>query len=385
MSDVVRAASPSSVAEAAVVMRAAGERGDGVRIRGAGTKLAWGNPVRAADVEVSSARLDRLVEHNAGDLTAIVEAGMPLARAQEVFAEAGQTLPLDPPLGDGSAATIGGVVATGDSGPLRHRHGTARDLLLGITVVLSDGTTARAGGKVIKNVAGYDLAKLFSGSFGTLGLIAETVVRLRPLPEETATAVGETDDAGALQRAALAVARAPLEPECVDVFWVDGQGGVAARFGGVAADDAAKSVAPRLEEEGLSARIEGDDEDIWRRQRSGQRSAAGAVVRVSSLPTRLAQVVAAASEAGATLVGRAALGLYWLRLDDPLDLVGRVETLRARLSPDACVVLDAPLEARLFLEVWHEASGAPLELMRRVKARFDPAGVCNPGIFVGGI
>src|SRR5206468_1900573 len=149
-----------------------------VRVRGGGTKLGWGPPA-APDVELYTSALDEVVEHNAGDLTAVLQAGVPLAIAQDRFGQEGQELALDPPLAAG--ATIGGVVAAGDSGPLRHRFGAARDLVLGVRVALADGTVARAGGKVIKNVAGYDLAKLFAGSFGTLGAIVELAVRLHPI------------------------------------------------------------------------------------------------------------------------------------------------------------------------------------------------------------
>src|SRR5439155_7373453 len=152
---------PASPDEAAELLRDCAAGGLRLRPRGGGTKLGWGRPVAEADVEVLTASLDRVVEHNAGDLTAVLQAGVPLAAAQQVFAAAGQMLAFDPPLGGPDsagepAATVGGVVATGDSGPLRHRYGAARDLLLGITVALSDGTLARAGGRVIKNVAGYD-------------------------------------------------------------------------------------------------------------------------------------------------------------------------------------------------------------------------------------
>ena len=133
------------------------------------------------DLETSG--LDQIVEHNVGDFTAVLQAGVRLADAQAAFAAEGQMLALDPPLGADDGATIGGMVATADSGPLRHRYGGVRDLVVGMTVVLSDGTIAKSGGKVIKNVAGYDLAKLFAGSYGTLGLIASVSVRLHPLPD----------------------------------------------------------------------------------------------------------------------------------------------------------------------------------------------------------
>ena len=164
-----------------------------VRPRGGGTKLGWSAAGEDA-VDFDTRRLNRILEHNEGDFTAVLEAGVPLVEAQAKFAAAGQMLALDPPLGEGDAATIGGVIATNDSGPLRHRYGGVRDLVVGMTVVLSDGTIAKSGGKVIKNVAGYDLAKLFAGSFGTLGLIGRVAVRLHPAPARTATLTGASDD-----------------------------------------------------------------------------------------------------------------------------------------------------------------------------------------------
>ncbi len=366
-------------------MRAAAAEQQSVRIRGHGTKIAWGRPAEPPGVELSTERLDRVVEHNEGDLTAVLQAGVPLAGVQEALAEAGQMVSLDPPLGDAGGATIGGVVATADSGPLRHRYGAARDLILGITVVLSDGTIARAGGKVIKNVAGYDLAKLFTGSFGTLGLIVEVVMRLHPRPGETMTAVGSADDPRALREAASAVAHSPFGPECLDVWWADGQGEILVRFGGAAPEAAAKEVARLMERAGMETRHVEDDEALWGRQRAGQRSADGTVVRVSGLAAELSTVVRSAEEVGASLVGRAGLGLSWLTMadSDGSEVVSSIEELRRRLHPFPCVVLDAPQAVREKVDVWGEPQA--LSLMRRVKYRFDPHAVCNPGIFVGGI
>jgi glycolate oxidase FAD binding subunit len=376
---------PSSRAEAGEVMRTAGEAGRRVRIRGGGTKLAWGQPTEPAEIELSTERLASVAEHNKEDLTAVLQAGAPLARAQEIFAGANQMVALDPPLGPGGAATIGGVVATGDSGPLRHRYGAARDLILGITVALSDGTVAKAGGKVIKNVAGYDLPKLFSGSFGTLGLIVEVVMRLHPLARDRVTAVGGSDDPDALGRAASAVAHSAFGAESLDVAWADGQGEVMARFGGAAPDAVVGKAVRLMELAGLEASSRADDEAIWERQRGRQRSADGAVVRVSGLAAELPAVLRAAEAARASLVGRAGLGLAWVTLpdSDAGSLVSSIEDLRRRLDPFACVVLDAPSSVRGKVDVWGEAEAVPL--MRRVKGRFDPHNVCNPGVFVGGI
>ncbi|MFL5904555.1 MAG: FAD-binding oxidoreductase, partial [Solirubrobacteraceae bacterium] len=172
---------PATAQEAAELLAAGGR----VRIRGGGTRAGWGHVMQPPDVVLSTAGLNRVVEHNEGDLTAVLEAGVPLREAQQRFAAAGQMFALDPP--GTPEATVGGVFATGDSGPLRHRYGAARDLIVGITVALPDGTVAKAGGKVIKNVAGYDLAKLFTGAFGTLGLIVQVSVRLHPRPPQALT------------------------------------------------------------------------------------------------------------------------------------------------------------------------------------------------------
>ncbi|MGH2873986.1 MAG: FAD-binding oxidoreductase, partial [Solirubrobacteraceae bacterium] len=172
---------PTSFEAAAAELAQASAQGRAVSILGAGSKRGWGSAGRVAEVQLRTTGLSEIVEHNAGDLTARLQAGVTLAAAQAAFAQAGQMLALDPPAApDGTEPTIGGIVATGDSGPLRHRYGAPRELVLGITAALADGTIAQAGGRVIKNVAGYDLGRLFAGSFGTRGLILSVNVRLHP-------------------------------------------------------------------------------------------------------------------------------------------------------------------------------------------------------------
>ncbi|HEY7630039.1 MAG TPA: FAD-binding oxidoreductase [Thermoleophilaceae bacterium] len=354
-----------------------GRTGQTLRVRGGGTKFDWGTPAPDPDVVVSTAGLDRIIEHNEGDLTAILEAGVSLVKAQEKFAEAGQMLALDPPLGEGNAATIGGVIATGDSGPLRHRYGAPRDLVLGMTVALSDGTVAKAGSKVIKNVAGYDLAKLFSGSFGTLGLILQVAVRLHPQPKQTVTVIGRSEDPDAVARGASDLAHASLEKECVDVRWAGDEGAALGRLGGATAPAQADAAARLLEEAGLETRIVEDDFELWARQRNEQRSSEHAVVRVSGRQTELAKTIRATGSLGGSLVGRASLGISWVTLDP-----ARIAELRSQLAPFPCVVLDAPREVRASLDVW---DAEPSPLAQRVKQRFDPAGVFAPGTFAGGI
>ena len=366
--------------------RLAEAAGEGLRVRpvGGGTKLAWGMPGEPVDLELSTAGLAEVREHDAGDFVAVVEAGASLEALRERFAASGERLALDPPtLG---AATIGGVVATGDSGPLRHRYGAPRDLVVGVTVALSDGTLSRAGGKVIKNVAGYDLGKLLAGSFGTLGVIVEVALRLHPVPDATATAIGCGADPSRVAVAAGALAHQRLELESLDVRWSDGEGAVLARAAGAVPRPLAERAAAALREASLDVEVVDDDDGLWERQRAGQRgrvAAGDAVVRVSAVQAQLGDVLAAARALGGEAVGRAALGLCWVRL--PAAEAATVERMRAELAPAPSVVLDAPAAVREAVDPWGEVDPAALELIRRVKARFDPAGALNPGRFVGAL
>jgi len=236
------AATPASVEEASALLRAAAGFDLAVVPRGGGSKLDWGAPPRRCDLVVDTAGLDQVIEHAAGDLVVRAQAGVSLARLGEVLAAAGQQLALDPPPGpapprqatagaapgpDGGpvpappparpAATVGGTLATGAAGPRRLRYGTPRDLVIGVTVVRADGTVARSGGKVVKNVAGYDLGKLYAGSYGTLGLIVEAVFRLHPRP---AAALYVTNDCAGPEdacRVIAAAAASPLAPSAVEV------------------------------------------------------------------------------------------------------------------------------------------------------------------------
>lgn len=378
----IRTETPATPSEAAEAMRALAADGTPLRVRGGGTKFAWGSECEPGAI-ISTASLAEVKEHNAADMTAILGAGTPLAQAQETFAQSGQMLALDPPL-VGEAATIGGIIATNDSGPLRHRYRAARDLVLGMTVVLSDGTLARSGSRVIKNVAGYDIAKLFAGSLGTLGLIVEVIVRLHPLPRRTVTVVGKSGDPAAIHSALFDLGHAPLEIEAFDVAWAHGSGQVLARFGGVAPEGQSGNARILLDKAGLDVTETDDDAAYWMDQRDAQRAPQGGMsVKLSALPSDFEKVVAATQRLGGSLVGRAGLGLYWLRTPStvPLDEIRREFSSVAR----HIVLLDAPDDVRGDGQVWGEPDPDTLRLMQAVKSRFDPAGICAPGLFVGGI
>ncbi len=345
---------------------------------GGRTKIGWGAVGAPPEVELSTERMDALIEHNEGDFTAVMQAGLRLRDAQKAFARAGQRLALDPPDGEGRA-TVAGVIATADSGPLRHRYGGARDLILGVQVALPDGTVARAGSRVIKNVAGYDLAKLMCGAFGTLGVICEVIMRLHPEPAGTVTVVGRGDDAAALARAASAVRKRPFELEALDAAWESSGGAILAQAAGRACDATAESVAHVVRAEGLEVELIEDDAPLWASQRARQRAGkGGAVAKVSFPPAEFERVLNAAPRA----VARAGAGVAWVELAPDPDALS---TLRTALAPCPCVLLDAPDSLRSAVDVWGVGDGPELALMERVKARFDPDGVCNRGRFVGGL
>jgi FAD/FMN-containing dehydrogenase len=199
----------------AAALKDASEHNQTVVIRGAGTKNDWGRTGPRADVVIEMRRLNRVLAHQHGDLTATVEAGATLREVNETLARHGQWLPLDPPFAD--RATIGGILATNDSGPLRHRYGTPRDLVIGVRLATTDGTVAKAGGQVVKNVAGYDLSKLVTGSFGSLAAIVSATFKLAPLPRATKTIVISTSDLETLGEVVRAVMSSQLEPIAFEV------------------------------------------------------------------------------------------------------------------------------------------------------------------------
>ena len=361
-------------------IREHGTAGQAVRPVGGGTKLGWGGagPEGAVDLETSG--LDAIAEHNVGDFTAVLGAGVRLADAQAAFAAEGQMLALDPPLGAADGATVGGMIATADSGPLRHRYGGVRDLVVGMTVILSDGTIAKSGGKVIKNVAGYDLAKLFAGSFGTLGLIASVSVRLHPLPEPQRDRDRRERRPGAAGRGGRRAGRAAARGRLARRRWDGDRGHLLVRFGGAAAEDQA-AVGRRADARARARRRPRGGRgrrDLEPPARACSAPQDGIVLKVSGRPTDLPAVIAAARDQRGTVVSRAALGLSWLALPAGAD----VAAVREALHPRPVAVLDG---AATVADAWPAPPEGTLAVMARLKERFDPARIFRPGAYVGGI
>jgi len=372
-------------------------------VTGGGTKLDWGSPPSRVGLVVDTGALDGIVAHDPGDMTATVRAGTSVAALNAVLRESGQWLAVDAPRtgADDPGATVGGVFAAGDSGPRRLRYGPVRDLVIGLTVVLSDGTIARSGGTVIKNVAGYDLGKVLCGSLGTLGLVTELTVRLHPLPEHHAT-VHVTATPGPATALVLDLAASPVVPSAVDAtdtgLWVRIEGH------GRGVEHQVASVRALAEVHHLESRVvEGAaEDDAWRglvgdlAGRPDESVLATATVP-SLLPDVAAAVALAARETGvgARLHSHAAVGLHRVALASPggADAAAHAaaaELLRRRLRPlGAMAVLrhrPAGLDGQI--DAWGAlppAQAGALPLMRRLKAQFDPAGRFAPGRFLGGI
>ena len=383
---------PATLDECAELMAMAARERLRLGFVGGGTALALGAPPTGLDAVVRTGQLARILEHAPADQVVIAEAGLTLAALQAQLAAHGQRLALDPPLPD--RATIGGLVATAGFGPLRARYGAIRDLIIGVTLVLADGTVARGGGKVVKNVAGFDLPKVACNSLGTLGLIAAAAFRLHPLPEVVRTVVMPGVRADQVVALVAAARAAQLEPTCA-VAVTAGAGDAAAagrfdlgvRFEGFA-QGTAKQVA-RLVEIAKAAGAPGEplSDDaaaaFWRRH-DAVRTAAPLRVHAAALPTRFPEVAAQLAGLG-PLAWYAMIGVGFAGGDvDPAAAGPAITAARAALvaGGGSLVIEQAP--AGLGIDPW----GSPppgFAIMQRLKRRFDPDGRLNPGRFVGGL
>ena len=384
-------AEPGSPGELAAILRISSEAGLSVIPRGSGSKIGWGNPPKAANLILSTCRLNRVLEHAWGDMTATVEAGCVFADLQRALAQHGQRLALDPLWPE--QATTGGILATNDTGALRTRFGSLRDLIIGITLALPDGTLAKSGGKVVKNVAGYDLAKLATGSLGTLGVITQAIFRLHPVPTHIRSLTIDAKDNGAMQAAVLAILDSQLVPSAVQIR-ASGSSppAVDVLFEGTAAGcDAQVQQLARVASPCIAN--ESGPSPWAAREPLFQESPNTAVCKVSLLPSdfgrllnRLAQLSGPLEFSWILVAQAVGVGLLRLEVASLGGLREAVLDLRSNLesSAGALAILKCPSELKNGIDVWGIAGDA-LPLMKSIKAQFDPAGVLNPGRFVGSI
>ena len=392
---VVEAESRAAVAAA---LEWAGRRSRSLVIRGGGTKLGWGAAPAPFDVLLDVSRLNRVLDHRSGDLTVSVEAGARLGDVNELLRQRGQWLALDPPFGE--AATIGGLLATNDSGPARHRFGTPRDLVIGIEIATMDGRIAKAGGQVVKNVAGYDLSKIMSGSFGSLGAIVAATFKLSPIPAASNTVLIPHLDSDATVRVVETIAASQLEPVAFELDMRTtrttrtthttrgGSPEIACmlRFASVPA-------AVEAETANASGRIAAvhpafrvltgsDEQEFWRVYARRPWEEPGIVVRASWLPGNLAEMLsmvrALSAEASLEITGRLAIGAGLFRIDArreaQLDVVAK---MRASGVFGNVVVLRAPADLKTRDWVWGAPAAA--SLTTALKSELDPGGLLGAG------
>ena len=403
---------PGSVEEVAALVALAGEEGIPVMPLGGGTNLGIGAPPARLGLVLGLKRLARLLEHEPGDLTATAEAGLTVGALQAELGKRGQWLSLDPP--GAERATLGGVLASNASGPRRHLYGTARDLLIGLTVVGADGAIVRGGGKVVKNVAGYDLPKLYIGSFGTLGIIVEATVKLRPRPDVDRLVVARFHDVKEAGGAARAIMASDLVPAALDLVAGEavrllGPGGEAGAALLIGVDGILDQVEWQCAEIGRllaplglaeTRVLDGPPRDLaWRALgeigRGGTEDVA-AVMKWGVLPAQLAEMLdkgaAIAQRNGlrAALTAHAGVGIATAVLaGDGAHGNAVVATLtewRAMVGGAGghALVEWAPLAVKERVAVWDDP-GPAARIMNGIKARLDPRGILNPGRFVGGI
>jgi glycolate dehydrogenase FAD-binding subunit len=340
----MRVVAPGSTEEAAALLSEAAADKQTVRIRGQGTKADWGVSPPPADLIIETRNLSGIVEHAASDLVVVVRAGMLLRNLQRTLSLSGQQLALDETV---PGASVGGTVAANTSGPRRLGYGTVRDLLIGVTIVRPDGVVARAGGKVVKNVAGYDLCKLFTGSVGTLGLITECAFRLHPLPRHRVFVSGRAPTAAAME--------------------VDAPGGEVVSL--------------------LERPYEGGREvaPLWWGKYPWEPGGIG--VKLTCALSKVDRIIAEAAPP-LTIRGSAGTGVLYAGLPatvDPREAVEIVARLRqaAHEAGGFAVVVTAPPLVRQLVDFWGPVPG--IDIMRRIKALFDPDARFAPGTFVGGI
>jgi glycolate oxidase FAD binding subunit len=362
------------------MLASANEQGLAVIPRGGGTKMDWGNPPARADVLLSTARLNRVIEHAWGDMTATVEAGCTVAQLQKTLAEHGQHLAIDTLWPE--RATIGGILATNDSGALRLRYGALRDLIIGVTVALPDGTMAMSGGKVVKNVAGYDLPKLMTGALGTLGVITQAVFRLYPLSKLIRPLTLCPQDATTAQRLMLAIQNSQLahsalqlrasstSPLKLDLLLEGTAAGIAAQES-------------QIREMAGSTPVNEPTSDVWAaREQLWPCSDDAGIAKFSVLPTQWAETIQLIERSArgpwAAVLQATGLGCVRAQMD--------WQSLRATLESKggSLVILTPPAAPASSIDAWGSV-GDTGPIMRALKHQFDPKGTLNPGRFAGGI
>jgi glycolate oxidase FAD binding subunit len=375
---------PRTTAELAELLRERAASAHRILVKGRGTAFDWGGRAEPADILVEMTAMTGVLRHDPEDMTVAVHAGTRLDALLAVLGEHGQRASIDPSrTADG--ATVGGLVATADAGPLRQAFGSLRGLVIGVTFVLPDGTVVHSGGQVIKNVAGYDLGKLLHGSLGTLGILTEVVLRLHPLPASVATVVVPCGPAEAV-RIGRALVGGAVEPAALE--WADGR--LHVRLEGTQVGTAA-GARRAVEIAGGGETLDGSAADAaWDRLTRVARAGAGdTVVRIGTSPSDSAWLIdrvcriAERHGTDVELASSVGVGVHTVRLRraDPGRHSGLLDDLRQDLPAGKGTAVIIRPEG---LEPGAPTRGRPpsgVEIMRAIKNRFDPDGRLGAGRF----
>jgi glycolate oxidase FAD binding subunit len=382
---------PKTADAVAATLQWAAANGRSVVIRGGGSKVEWGARAQSIDLLLDMSRLNRVLVHQPGDLTVTVEAGIRLRDLNEQLAPHAQWLALDPAFAD--RATVGGLLATNDSGPQRHRFGTPRDLVIGIQLATTDGVLSKAGGQVVKNVAGYDLSKVVSGSFGTLAAIVSATFKLAPLPAASATIDIDGLSLDELVGVAGVITSSQLEPVAFDVHVHRPAGAPApeirclirfASFPGVVEAEVGNASSRISAVHQLFRVVSGSAEhELWAAHSRQPWDGPGTIVRAAWRPAALRpaleQLTASCRSTGFELVGRVGVGAGYIRLPgDPTEQAAAVQLLRSPGAFGNVLVTRAPVEMKIPDSIWPQPrTTAALE--GALKRELDPAGVLGAG------
>ena len=369
---------PASTEEIAAVLRYANRNSITVAPYGGGTKQHWGTQTHPSLI-LHTHRLATVREHTWQDMTCIVQAGCAWSSMQKSLAKHGQFVALDPLWPD--RGTIGGIAATNDSGSLRLRYGSLRDLIIGMTIVLADGTIARSGGKVVKNVAGYDLHKLMTGAFGTLGVITEITFRLHSIPRHVQSFTIPSFEVEALGQLLMKILDSHLSTQSLQLR--SGGSGFALDVRLATLPEVIRDQASSLSQLAGSVQLEAfdSDSDVWNARQQHFDQAEYLVVKATMLPSDISHITATIRTLGGTSVTQAT-GIMAASI--PAAASTQLEHLREKLEATggSFTVLHHPAHA---IPVASTVPSDTLPLMRELKHRFDPNRILNPGRFLGGI
>ena len=408
---------PANVEAISEVLSYAAEEGKAVIPWGGGTQMVLGNTPRGVDLVLGLGRFNHILFHEPADLVASVEAGIALETLQEELARKGQFLPLEAPLP--SRATMGGILASNASGPSRLAYGTPRDWLIGIRVVHSDGTVTKSGGRVVKNVTGYDLNKLYVGSLGTLGVIVEATFKIAPLPSDKMTLIATYPSLSSAVDSAQALFRQRFTPHALQV--VDRE--IMNRVPGLGTRESSKAAvlvllvgrraavkrkaddSARMMESGSTGAVESlsqkEGDGLWQAITDlgwTEESTPHLMAKVSILPSQMGEFLASGGSSDGSPFGRGVVAdvgsglvhLLWWAEDGTSGVGEFVENAIGRLWEEIrrytghVVVERCPPAVKSKIDVWGDSIEG-MAIMRRIKQELDPAGVLNPGRFAGRI